>query len=512
METKKVLASKNVMLATAIATVFLVAMVGSASANGVCVWGDIGAGEYYECGDLVTQSCTFNASMTCPAGGALGILTVQASDVTIDGNGYALIGPGGNVNRYGIHVYNDLDSIGYDNVTIKDMEIRNFRTGINVKGYTDHAEDILIDNCTVHDNGYTGACNSHGIHFANYVCHSNVTNCEVYNNIGKLVDCGCDPGGTGIRIYGLSNNNNITHNKFYNNRGSGIYAKMKSQYNYVAYNDVYENGVSGAEDPTGGIVMRCMLSNNWLIEHNNVSDNYGPGMFIGGSGNTIINNTVTGSKNRPTGDIHIGYGISMGRSDGSYNNELYENTICDNEGADISTCGPECYGNHGDDNTCDMTSYYDDEGTTGCTYACLPDLVIVDKDEDWVVAGSTYTITYTIKNIGNKEANASTTSIKIDGTEEATDSVPELAPGASHTNTLGPFTMSGDSDTIRVCADKDGVVAESDEGNNCLENEFGQTPTPPPGPVGVTEFSPLGLLALIVVLSVALAVTLRRKK
>ncbi len=32
--------------------------------------------------------------------------------------------------------------------------------------------------------------------------------------------------------------------------------------------------------------------------------------------------------------------------------------------------------------------------------------------------------------------------------------------------------MSGDDDTINVCADRDNVVDESDETNNCLENTF----------------------------------------
>jgi len=102
-----------------------------------------------------------------------------------------------------------------------------------------------------------------------------------------------------------------------------------------------------------------------------------------------------------------------------------------------------------------------------------PDLV-VEKSEEWVSFGEkTYNITYTVKNQGGQAAGASTTSIKIDGTEVATDPVGILAPDESHTNTIGPFTMSGDSDTIRVCADIHTAVAESNEENNCLENEWG---------------------------------------
>jgi subtilase family serine protease len=109
---------------------------------------------------------------------------------------------------------------------------------------------------------------------------------------------------------------------------------------------------------------------------------------------------------------------------------------------------------------------------------CMPDLVITEKKEEWVSLGDkTYNITYTVKNIGNGDAGASTTSIKIDGIEEATDSVPALTPDASHTATLGPFTITGNSDTIEVCADKDNAaVSESDETNNCKENIFTSLP------------------------------------
>ena len=107
------------------------------------------------------------------------------------------------------------------------------------------------------------------------------------------------------------------------------------------------------------------------------------------------------------------------------------------------------------------------------TYPGMPDLVVEEKSEEWVsLAEKTYNVTYTVKNNGTAEAGASTTSIKIDGTEQATDSVPGLAAGASYTSTVGPFTMSGESDTINVCADRDNTVAESNETNNCLENVF----------------------------------------
>ncbi len=125
------------------------------------------------------------------------------------------------------------------------------------------------------------------------------------------------------------------------------------------------NIMEKGDDVRGGIVLRCKKSSENIIEYNNVhdhaADGYGYGIYIGGSGNTIRHNTVTRNSK---------HGIGMARSDGSFNNELYNNLVCDN-GVDISVTSGVT-GNHGDENTCDTTNYYDDDGTTGCTYSCPP--------------------------------------------------------------------------------------------------------------------------------------------
>ena len=108
-----------------------------------------------------------------------------------------------------------------------------------------------------------------------------------------------------------------------------------------------------------------------------------------------------------------------------------------------------------------------------------PDLTVTEKSEDWVsLKDRTYTVTYTVENIGGDGAGASTTSITIDGVEVATDPVPALPAGENYTGTVGPFTLSGENDTIEVCSDIADVVDELDELNNCLENvlEFPDMP------------------------------------
>jgi hypothetical protein len=99
-----------------------------------------------------------------------------------------------------------------------------------------------------------------------------------------------------------------------------------------------------------------------------------------------------------------------------------------------------------------------------------PDLVVTQKHEDWAVAGSTYTINYTVKNQGNAAAGASTTSIVIDGGAPITVACPALAAGATDTQTTGVQSFSAPTDTIVVTADSAGVVTESNETNNARQN------------------------------------------
>ncbi len=106
-----------------------------------------------------------------------------------------------------------------------------------------------------------------------------------------------------------------------------------------------------------------------------------------------------------------------------------------------------------------------------------PDLTITEKSEAWVsLEGKSYNVTYTVCNNGGALAGASNATITIDGLDVMEDPVPELSPSACYTNMVGPFNMTGNSDTIKVCADNGGVVLEIDEDNNCLENTFACEP------------------------------------
>jgi archaellum component FlaG (FlaF/FlaG flagellin family) len=475
----------------AMAAIFIIFLVGVASAG--CIGDDTGTD--FGCGATVTKSCTFNESLSCSSGHGL---VIGEDSITIDGNGYTLDGvssdacDGLGIQRSGI--YNK----AHDDVVIKNLEIENFCNGIYFKydsDVGDEVERLTIENCDIHHNGGdTGDDNSvHGIKLIG-VFDSVIRNCKIHHNTGE--GDSCEGGGNGIFLKGISGygawDNIISENEIYDNKKGGFFTKMMCKDTEVSYNKLWGNG-------QGGIILRCMKSETHDIHDNEIWDNYGSGIFVGGPDNTIHDNTVRDNKNGSdyggfgTGEYggpgsgspgKYGMGICMGRNDGSHNNEIISNGVCGNEGVDIEVC-PTCEGNSGEENTCDTTFNYDDEETTGCTYRCFtqgdeddevvskPDLTIVEESEEWVdLVNKTYNITYTIKNIGDASAPETATSIIIDETEVATDSVPELAVGENYTKTLGPFTMSEEKDTIKVCADMENDVEEGDETNNCLENVF----------------------------------------
>jgi parallel beta-helix repeat protein len=325
-------------------------------------------GTVFRCGDTATKSCTLNGNMTCLSGPGL---VIGADNITINGNGYAIDGvsPGAcdsiGIERSGI--YNK----AHDDITIKNLEIKNFCSGIYFRydGESgDKVERITIENCEIHHNGAVGGgdITTQGIKWIG-VFDSTIKSNRIHDNTGA--GDACTSGGNGIFINGISGkgawNNTIIENDIYNNTKGGFLTRMMCRDTSITHNNIYGNG-------QGGIILRCKLSNSHLIEHNNASDNYGSGIFIGGNDNTIIHNTVcnNGDGGHYTGAVGgHGYGIHIGRSDGSLNNTLISNTVCGNDYLDIRVV-TGVTGTTGDDNTCNTTLNYDDTGTTGCTYFC----------------------------------------------------------------------------------------------------------------------------------------------
>ena len=370
-----------------LAGVVLLVVAGGASANGACI--GITSGTVFGPGSTVTESCTFNESMTCPAGHGL---IIGEDGITIDGNGFAIIGDRtacpncgeGNpqAGHTGILNYNATLTRGHDDVVIKDLEIKNFCNGIVIKGagqesWETPVDDNTIINCKVHDNGVTDVGSvTHGIYLFR-TTNTDITKCDVYSNTGFNTDS-CGTGGHGIKLYGSCEYCNITCNNMHDNRVAGLFAKYKCTNCRVENNHVYDNNAEGIVHG-GGIIMRCMKTDDWTVRYNNVANNSGPGIFARSARALIQHNTVTGSKN-VTGSW-CGDGIQI--TNEATSTTVINNTFCSNAYYDIDDGGVSttC-----ESNTCDTSN----GGAATCDWNC-DSLVSVyyDYDEDGLYSGDT---------------------------------------------------------------------------------------------------------------------------
>ena len=519
---------RSIVLGVVIAAVVLVAAIGSASAQPCPAPGNT----------PIAASCWLTQNYNVPAGQAGYI--IQANGVTIDGNGFTITGGATNANCEWADETNPctvsgIYNAGFDNVEIKNLTIKDFCTGIALKGSgPNKIMGNTIDNCVIHDNGFNTMSGgsemaTHGVH-ACWLDGSasapalTITNNEIYNNEGT--GGGCGDGGNGIFIYGGSPDTkheycNISYNYLHHNAKAGFWTKMMLSKSEITHNKVTENGGGAgiSDDVHGGIILRCKLSNDNLIAYNNASNNggsgnYGYGIYIGGDYNIIRDNdegneTFGGDPCGVNGNTADG--ISLGRSDGSSNNQILNNEVCSNHRYGVSdltnkaNCNNTIYYNYicynwekdvYDSTAGSYTGLTGDynHGTTAyqyCDYHAVdcpdvpfwgdcglvgPDLTVSDKHEEWIVEGSTYNIHYTITNVGTQASTKSNASVHINGVfMPPYDQVPALNPGVPFNKIRGPFTISGPGgiDTILVCADALAQVTETNENNNCTENKFG---------------------------------------
>ena len=489
---------RSIVLGMAIAAVFLIAMVGSASANCFCNdgWCNNVGRTHYVCGETVTESCTFNGNLgPCPCG-APG-LEIGANNIVIDGADRTITGSKGTAgccdgateHNPAIHSGVRIRDGNYDNAVIKDLEIKEFCTGISLGWVAaDNVDSVTVTGCTIHDNGDPG-WSTHGMHM--YCTNNcNITGNDIYNNDGSGTGGGCSGGGDGIFMFGEINTergwyNEITWNNLYDNTKSGYFMKHMCMYNTISNNTAYGN-------PEGGFSLMCMHSAFNNVTDNNASWNDGWGIEIGGYNNTLKRNRITNNTqqgiylnrgswpygshynkivdNNTIWDNRVGIEIVAGAKYNEISNNIQ--CICYNPDNDIKNDESTTYGDY---NTCDTTCGAHPFG--GCTYSCPgsgPDLVVVDKHETWV--GNDYTVTFTVKNVGNEAAGASDTRVWIDGNVQGTYPCEPLDPGETNTTTTGTINLGSAPDIIKVCADINNAVNEyrhGGEDNNCIENVFG---------------------------------------
>ncbi|MHC1574529.1 MAG: CARDB domain-containing protein, partial [Candidatus Methanogasteraceae archaeon] len=116
------------------------------------------------------------------------------------------------------------------------------------------------------------------------------------------------------------------------------------------------------------------------------------------------------------------------------------------------------------DHARDVEEYSEDNNCRSRTWLCMPDLILTDI---WC---DNSTIYYTIKNVGNKKAGVSNTSLTVDDVFETPDCVASLEPDEERTENFNyTWNCTNTNDTIHICADYTNDVEESDEENNCSE-------------------------------------------
>ncbi len=369
---------KNLMVMMGI-VVFLIGMVGRANADteitSIPFTASVSGERYYLTQDL-----------TCSAG-SHGII-IGANSITIDGDGYAIIGSSTDCSAC-----NDEDSptdcacgvvdiAGYNNASIKNLEVTGFCHGIVIQG---PAENDTIKSCAVHDNGGNGNGKTYGIYLVKQTTHCIINQNDIYRNTGSSHRQG-SAGGHGIRLLNDSDYNRITCNNIHSNEGAGICSKKHCKYNYIAYNNVIKNGISitqgeGLKFQGGGIRLKCVRTDYWTIEYNYIAENIGPGIFVRASYDTIRCNTIIGNKNGALMDpcdkgTTRGVGIVC-NPDGS-NAHIVGNTLCNNQEEDVYICSghPVTYDSNCCENVVDLSG-----SNFTCSYNCN-NLVSVYYDYD----------------------------------------------------------------------------------------------------------------------------------
>lgn len=119
------------------------------------------------------------------------------------------------------------------------------------------------------------------------------------------------------------------------------------------------------------------------------------------------------------------------------------------------------------------------EGTVVLTIPVLVTPVPDDAEPDLTitsiakVATSTgYVIGYTIENRGAVNSTTSMTRLYVNGVFKASDTVSALAPGQSTSRQFVGWTYDATTPVVRVVADADNHISESDEGNNEMTVSF----------------------------------------
>ena len=290
------------------------------------------------CGDTITTDTTLTSNLTCNGTA----LTIGADNITLDGNGYSIVGNG---STYYYGVYDN----GHTNVTVKNTKFDNFtiaisfvnnsnnciafnntinnskkagihvNDSINVNISYNHIYDTVWDSSGSDDRGFCDL-NDEDTESNILICYSNNTTINHNYMKSSLSTSGIgnhDGAEAGITIR-YSNYTTASYNTLYNtgdNYGFRIYYTNHDNYTYNLVNGTPDGTTQNTND---GFIVLTNYSN---FSHNTIFGGSEWGIFMSpGPGNShnnyIYNNTI----------YNINY-VGIRIINNNYNNTVDSNTI-----------------------------------------------------------------------------------------------------------------------------------------------------------------------------------------
>ena len=211
------------------------------------------------------------------------------------------------------------------------------------------------------------ANNTASLNDQNGILLANTTNSNVINNTANL-------NLNGIYLF-YSRNNTLTNNTANDNTFRGIWLSGYSSDNILTSNT--------ANDNIRGITLEFSSNNNTLTS-NTANSNNDTGIYLGYSSNNNLNyNIADDNDNGIRLDISLNNTLTSNTANynkrwgilivwlNSINNTINSNTFCSNNQSGGAYDIYDVASNTGGNNTCDTTYYWNDAGTTGCTFRCL---------------------------------------------------------------------------------------------------------------------------------------------
>ncbi len=226
-------------------------------------------------------------------------IVVERNNIVIDGANYTLRGTG---------IETGINLTGRSNVTVQNMEIRNFSFGV----YLYSSSSITVTGNKIVNNTGDGI-------YLRYSSDNNFTENVMTDNDG------------GILLFQLNNNTRIVKNNITNSEQYGIQLMYSSNYSIIS-----ENNIRG--DTWNGIGLFDSTNYNTIVGNNIIENSFGIGISIFRcSSNDVNGNNVTStfqgiSLSRASDNTVYGNNISNSSYIGftlynSFNNDMSENSI-----------------------------------------------------------------------------------------------------------------------------------------------------------------------------------------